>query len=366
MPYGFQLDAKRQLVQETLERLGQIQDVEVQPVLGMTDPWRYRNKVQQPVGWDGRRLISGFYAPASHNIVPIEDCLVQPELSVKILNRTRELLETYRLPAYDEIRHTGWIRHFWVRTNRKAQAMLVLVTRNETFPHQADILNPLIREFPGLIGIHQNINPGKTNVILGREWRKCAGADFLEECLGPLNFRLSPGSFFQVNTLQTEVLYNKIREFAGKGETLLDIYCGVGTITLWLAASFRQVMGVDEVKNAIFDARKNADANGIRNSRFFAAPAASFLGTSAHQLGDSRELTVVLDPPRAGCEPHVVEGVCRLNPRQVIYVSCDPGTLARDVQLFGKAGYKPRLIQPVDLFPHTAHIETVVLLNRLR
>jgi 23S rRNA (uracil1939-C5)-methyltransferase len=362
MVYDFHLDAKTQLVEETLERLGGVQDVTVKPALGMSDPWRYRNKVQQPVGWDGQRLISGFYSPFSHRIVPIEDCLVQNEMSVKILNRTRELLDRFRIQAYDEDKHTGWIRHFWIRTNRQEQAFLVFVTRTEDFPHQSEIIGTLIQEFPGLVGIHQNINPGKTNVILGRQWRTCAGAEALEERLGSLRFLLSPGSFFQVNTPQTEVLYNKVRDFAGRGDTLLDMYCGVGTITLWLASSFRQVIGVDEVKNAIFDARKNAELNSIKNSRFIASPAAAYLRTASREL-PPRGLTVVLDPPRSGCEPQVLEALIRLRPHNLVYVSCDPGTLARDIKILGKAGYKPLEVQPVDLFPQTAHIETVVRLS---
>jgi len=194
MNYEFQLDAKRELVQETLERIGGLRDLEVAPVLGMKDPWRYRNKVQEPIGWDGQHVISGFYAPFSHDIVPITECLVQSELSVRLLNRARDLLEQFHLRVYDEDKQTGWIRHLWVRTAQNAKALLVFITRTDDFPHESQILSLLTQEFPGLVGIHQNVNPGKTNVILGRHWRKCWGEDYLEERLGPLRYQLSPGS----------------------------------------------------------------------------------------------------------------------------------------------------------------------------
>ena len=368
MNYEFQLDAKRQLVQETLERLGGVRDVTVKPTLGMKDPWRYRNKVQQPVGWDaclparqGRRIISGFYAPFSHDIVPIEDCRVQSELSVRIVNRVRALLEQFQLLAYDEEKHTGWIRHLWVRTAQN-KALLVFVTRTDDFPHQNEVLEALAQDIPELVGVHQNINPGKTNVILGRHWRKCGGADYLEERLGALRFHLSPGSFFQVNARQTEVLYEQVKALAGKGGTLIDLYCGVGGIALWLAPQFRGVTGVDEVKSAVADAQNNAKLNGITNTRFVADSAERFLSKYHGNAGFQGDLTVVLDPPRAGCDPRVLHALSRLRPSNLIYVSCDPGTLARDLGILGKAGFRPRDVQPVDLFPHTPHIETVVRL----
>lgn len=360
--YAAQLEAKRHLVQETLERIGGLRGVEVKPTLGMKDPWRYRNKVQQPVGWDGHRVISGFYAPYSHRIVPIEDCLVQSELSVRVLNRVRALLEQYHLHPYDEKRHSGWIRHLWIRTMQANQALLVLVTRTEEFPRGRALTETLVREFPELVGIHQNVNPGKTNVILGRHWVKLCGADVLEEKLGPLRFLLSPGSFFQVNSLQTEVLYNKVKELAGKGEGLLDLYCGIGGMALWLAGNYEQVVGVDEVKSAIADAQQNARLNRITNAHFLAEPAEEFI-TGFRHPNPSRDLTVVLDPPRVGCAPQVLKALIHLKPRNLIYVSCDPGTLARDLGFLNKSNFRIKDVIPIDLFPHTSHIETVVRLT---
>ncbi len=347
--YDFQLDAKRQLVEETLERIGGFQDLEVQPTLGMKDPWRYRNKVQQPVAWVGDHAVSGFYASGSHDLVPIEDCLVQPELSVKIVNRVRSLLSS---------RHRGWLRHLLIRTSQKGEAQLVFVTQTEDFPGQRPILETLMREFPQLVGIHQNINSSKTNVILGRIWKHCAGTDAMEEHLGTLRFRLSPGSFFQVNSPQAEVLYDVVKSVASRGCELLDLYCGVGGIALSLAGSFERVTGVDEVKSAILDAEKNAKLNRILNTRFLASPAEQFL--SRYKGISPAELTIVLDPPRSGCDPRVLSALSRLQPGNLVYVSCDPGTLARDLSILAQSGYEPRLVQPVDLFPHTAHIETVV------
>jgi 23S rRNA (uracil1939-C5)-methyltransferase len=373
LAYESQLRAKRELVQETLERIGGLRGLAVNPVLGMKDPWRYRNKVQQPVGWDGKRLISGFYAEGSHDIVPIEDCLVQPELSVKIINRAKALLEQHGLRAYDSKRHHGWNRHLLVRTTgtphssplpgervpgEGSQGLLAFVTRTPDFPHEREILAALVHEFPNLVGIHQNVQPARSNVILGREWRHLHGSEYLEERLGSLRFRLSPAAFFQVNSPQAEVLYDVVKSMAGSGERLLDLYTGVGTIAIWLADRFKEVGGVEENLAAVRDAEANAEMNGIDNVRFVAQPVEAFIKGMGR--GDRRPLTVVLDPPRAGCAPAVLNVLISLRPSPLIYVSCDPGTLARDLAALTKNDYRVNDVQPVDLFPHTPHIETIV------
>jgi 23S rRNA (uracil1939-C5)-methyltransferase len=360
--YPAQLQAKRDLVRETLERLGGLRGIEVNPVLGMADPWRYRNKVQQPVGWDGTRLISGFFAPGSHDIMPIEECLVQPALSVAIINRTKALLERFKIRAYDSLHRHGWIRHLLVRTAGGEGALLTFVTRSQDFPHEREIVAALIEDFPQLLGIHQNVNPAATNVILGRQWRTVAGAAQIEQALGRLRFRLSPASFFQINTQQAEVLYDVAKRMAGRGPRLLDLYGGVGTIALWLADGFDEVGGVEEVPAAITDAEANAELNGISNVRFLAAPVEDFMREQAPDSGSG--LTVTLDPPRAGCEASVLHSLGRIRPDRIVYVSCDPGTLARDLAVLVKAGYRVEEVQPVDLFPQTAHIETAVRLTR--
>jgi len=360
LPYAAQLKAKQALVRETLERIGGLRGVAVKPVLGMKDPWRYRNKVQQPVAWDGKQLISGFYAAGSHEIIPIEDCLVQPELSVQIVNRTKALLNQCGLRAYDDKHHHGWIRHLLVRTSREGKVLLVFVARSSDFPQESKIIPVLMREFPSLVGIHQNVNPARTNVILGRKWRRIYGQDYLEERLGRLTFRLSPSAFFQVNSPQAEVLYDSVKAMAGSGERLLDLYTGVGTIALWLSDRFREVGGVEENPAAIKDAETNAEINRIPNARFIAQSTEAFLGGISR---DSRHgLTVIVDPPRAGCTPAVLKSLVALRPSPLIYVSCDPGTLARDLAILTKGGYRVDDVQPVDLFPHTSHIETAVKL----
>jgi 23S rRNA (uracil1939-C5)-methyltransferase len=375
--YAAQLTAKQALVQETLERIGGLRGIAVKPVLGMKDPWRYRNKVQQPVGWDGKRMISGFYAEGSHDIIPIDDCLVQPELSVKLINRAKALLEEYGVRAYSPERHQGWIRHLLVRTanphpnplpsgegagrtGEGEQALLTFVTRDPQFPQESKIIPILVREFPQLSGIHQNIQPARTNVILGRQWRKLYGQDYLEERLGAHKFRLYPGAFFQVNSRQAEVLYDVVKQMAGDGERLLDLYAGVGTIALWLADRFKEVGGVEEVPAAVRDAETNTELNGIENVRFVEANVELFL----RGLRPDPKLTVILDPPRAGCTPAVLKSLISLRPSPLIYVSCDPGTLARDLGTLTRGGYRVGEIQPVDLFPHTPHIETAVMLTR--
>ncbi len=361
LSYPAQLKAKQALVQETLERIGGLRGITVKPVLGMKDPWRYRNKVQQPVGWDGKRMISGFYAEGSHDIVPIEDCLVQPELSVKIINRARALMEEHGIRAYSEERRQGWIRHLLVRSTPSGKAMLVFVTRSPEFPQESKIIPVLMRQFPELVSIHQNVNPASTNVILGRQWRRIYGQDYLEERLGPLKFRLSPSAFFQINSPQAEVLYNVAKSMAGRGERLLDLYTGVGTIALWLSDQFTFVGGVEENPAAIRDAEANAAINDIRNVQFVAQSTESFLGGIAREPRQS--VTVVLDPPRAGCAPMVLQSLLALRPQTLVYVSCDPGTLARDLAKLVQGGYRVCEVQPVDLFPHTPHIETAVKLT---
>jgi 23S rRNA (uracil1939-C5)-methyltransferase len=382
LSYPAQLKAKQALVQETLERIGGLKGLLVKPALGMKDPWRYRNKVQQPVGWDGKKLISGFYAEGSHEIIPIDDCLVQPELSVKIINRAKALMEEWGIRAYSEERRQGWIRHLLVRTAnphpnplptqgegaRRAgeggKAMLVFVSRTPDFPHESKIIAPLMRQFPELVGIHQNVNPASTNVILGREWRRIYGQDYLEERLGPLKFRLSPSAFFQINSPQAEVLYNVTKAMAGHGERLLDLYSGVGAIALWLSDHFTYVGGVEENPAAIRDAEANAELNDIGNVQFTAQSTESFLGALARE--PRQPVTVVLDPPRAGCAPMVLQSLTALRPRTLVYVSCDPGTLARDLGVLTRQGYRVDEVQPVDLFPHTPHIETAVKLTYAR
>ncbi len=358
--YGSQLNAKQGLVKETLERLGGLRDVNVKPVLGMQDPWRYRNKVQQPVGWDGRQIITGFYSEGSHDIVPIEDCLVQSELTVRIIHRTLELFKEHRMHAYDAERHQGWIRHLLLRSSGEGKAMLIFVTREPSFPNERDIVNTLTREFPEIVGIHQNVQPARTNVILGRTWRKLAGQGYLEERLGKLKFRLSPGAFFQINSAQAEVLYDVVKRMAGSGERLLDLYTGVGTIALWLADSFKEIGGIEEFADAVQDAETNTELNEIENVRFMAESAEAFLGNLSR---DRQPLTVVVDPPRAGCTPTVLKSLLALQPSTLIYVSCDPATLARDLGILTQGGYRVQEVQPVDLFPHTPHIETAVKLT---
>jgi 23S rRNA (uracil1939-C5)-methyltransferase len=240
--------------------------------------------------------------------------------------------------------------------------MLVFVTRSPEFPHESKIIPILMREFPSLTGIHQNTQSARTNVILGREWRRIYGLDYLEERLGSLKFRLSPGAFFQVNSPQAETLYNVVKTMAGSGKRLLDLYTGVGTIALWLSDRFQEVGGVEENPAAIRDAEINAEINGIGNARFIAQSSEAFLG------GISRDprhnLTVVVDPPRAGCTPTVLKSLAALRPSTLIYVSCDPGTLARDLAFLTNSGHRVQEVQPVDLFPHTPHIETVVKMTR--
>jgi 23S rRNA (uracil1939-C5)-methyltransferase len=390
------LEAKRRLVQESLERIGGFKSVSVLPARGMEKapegPWRYRNKVQQPVVWSAsrRKIVTGFYAPYSHTLIPISDCLVQPKNSVALFNAARDCLEQFHAQAYGEDSGRGWIRHLLLRSSHATgRALLVFVTRTDEFPLAADYIETLTRSFPFLSGIHQNVNLSRTNVILGRQWRTLWGEEYIEERLGSLRFRLTAGSFFQVNTIQAEVLYAIVRnsclplpfgERVGVrapssglrppssqkgegiiGDTLLDLYCGVGGIALTLADRFKHVIGVEEFAAAAQDAEVNARLNGIRNAKFTAMPAEQFLRLREAR---NRDLTIVLDPPRAGCSPVALKAVIAAQPRRLVYVSCDPATLARDLKILAAKGFLIELVQPVDLFPQTPHIETVVTMTR--
>jgi len=366
--YETQLNVKRQLVQETLERLGGLKGVAVDPVIGMDEPWRYRNKVQQPIGLVNHQIVSGFYVSGTHDILPIDDCLVQTELSVAIIQYAKELLTRYQAVPYNEAEHTGWLRHLVLRTageGASQKALLAFVTRTPDFPNVQEIVAALRQKFPALAGLHQNVQPMKSNVILGKQWRTLEGEDIIEERMGRLRFQLSAASFFQVNTRQAEALYNVAREMAGKGNRLLDLYTGVGTIALWLADQFEEVGGVEENEFAIEDADANAELNGITNASFIAEPVEKFLNGLDRSAG-GKEMTVVLDPPRAGADPRVLDSLGRLLPGKIVYVSCNPGTLARDLKILAKHHYKVERVQPVDLFPQTPHIETAVKLIHAR
>lgn len=364
MAYEAQLVEKRRQVEDALRRIGGLTDVSVASVLGMDDPWGYRNKMQFPVGLaDGAPAI-GCFARGSHTIVGTERCFIQKQANNDIMNAMRGIVRRLAIPVYDEDRHTGVLRHIMGRVGADGDAMAVLVTADKELRRVKDIVRLLRERVPRLVSVQQNVQSYHTNVILGRETRLLWGRADIRDAIGDLSFHISPRSFFQVNTAQAEALYRTALGFAelrGR-ETVVDAYCGTGTITLFLARAARRVYGIEVVPSAVFDARKNARDNRIRNAEFLVGDAARLM-PRLYQKG-VRPDVIVTDPPRAGCTPIVLETFARMKPKRIVYVSCNPATLARDLAHLQTLGYRTEKVQPVDMFPMTSHVETVALLSR--
>lgn len=363
MTYEEELYAKKQRVSDALERVGGIK-LDLPPVLGALIPQRYRNKVQFPVSQEKNGLAIGYFRPRSHNVLDAEDCLLQPELVTQIRKAFQQWMLTYHIPAYDEASRSGLVRHLYVRTNHSGQALCCIVINGRTLPHSEKLIEQLCLVAPSLVGIVLNYNERDTNVILGNDYHTLWGQDWLEEQLCALTFRLSVPSFFQINRDQTEKLYAKALEFAQLTgtETVLDLYCGIGTISLALAKQAGHVIGAEIVPQAIEDAKENAKRNAVSNAEFFCGDA----GSIAQKLAQDgiRPDVICVDPPRKGLAPDVPATLAQMAPQRIVYVSCDPATLARDIKRLEELGYHTEKAQAVDLFPRTAHVETVVLLSR--
>ncbi len=364
MTYEEELRAKRQRVQDALSRVGGV-SLELPQVLGAETPLRYRNKVQFPVAQEKRGLAVGYYRARSHDVLDVDDCLLQPEAVTTLRRAFKGWMERYRVPAYDEGTCQGLIRHLYVRTNQAGEALCCVVANGTRLPHAPELVQALRQAVPSLAGLVLNTNTKDTNVILGPNYRTIWGRDFLEERLCGMTFRLSVPSFFQINRAQTERLYAQALEFAGLTgrETVLDLYCGIGTISLALAQRAGQVIGAEIVPEAVQDAQANAARNQVDNARFLCGDA----GEAAFQLAAEgvRPQVICVDPPRKGLAPEVPEILASMAPERIVYVSCDPATLARDEKRFGELGYPAVKARAVDLVPRTAHVVTVVLLSKL-
>ncbi|MDD6160997.1 MAG: 23S rRNA (uracil(1939)-C(5))-methyltransferase RlmD [Oscillospiraceae bacterium] len=360
MTYAEELEAKRARVRDAVRRLGGA-DIPVETIHGARDICRYRNKVQFPVG-EGR---IGYYQGRTHQVVDIEDCLLQPVEDTAARAAVRDWMLRFGVPCYNERTGKGLLRHLYLRTNKAGQALCCLVVNGRSIPHAEELISALRDAVPALTGVVLSVNKKRTNVILGDEFITLWGQSRLEETLCGHTFLLSVPSFFQINRAQTEVLYGRALEFAGLtgGETVVDLYCGIGTISLTLAEQAGQVIGVEVVPQAIEDAKENARRNGLSHKTRFECGDASDLAARLEAEG-IRPHVVVVDPPRKGLAPDVVETVARMAPERVVYVSCDPATLGRDIARFAPLGYAAQRAEAVDLFPRTAHIETVVSLVR--
>ena len=360
MNYAEELEAKRIRVEDALRRLGGA-EIHVSAILGAEQVDRYRNKAQFPVA-KGPRI--GFYRPRSHDVIDVDDCLLQGEAAARLRGAVKEWMAEYSIPAYNERTFTGLVRHVYVRTNRAGRSLCCLLVNGRGVPREAELVRALRRAEPNLAGIVLGVNEKHNNVILGDSYRTLWGEDFLSDTLCGLTFRLSVPSFYQVNPAQTEVLYGKALEFAGLtgAETVLDLYCGIGTISLVMARKAGMVWGGEVVPQAVDDAIANAQRNHIENARFLCADA----GEAARYLeGEGvRPDVVCVDPPRKGLAEDVVDTIADMGPQRVVYVSCDPGTLGRDVKRFAGRDYTLKKAVAVDMFPRTAHVETVVLLSK--
>ena len=366
MSYPKQLEFKKSLVEHHIQKVLKTLPVEVKPTLGMLNPWEYRNKAQIPVREIKGVLETGFFKRNSHDLIPIEDYHIQePEIDETIL-KVRNILRNYGIKAYDEDNHSGCIRHIVVRRGHYTnEIMIVLVTLSDILPYSENIVRDILDGVPNTVSIVQNINPNKTNVIMGEKQFVLFGEDRYYDRLFDMRFAISSKSFFQVNTDQTEVLYSKAIEFADIKDTdsVIDAYCGIGTISLVAAQKAKHVYGVEVVEDAIEMAEFNAEINNLTNTTFEVGKAEEVM---PKWVSSGIEVDVlIVDPPRKGLDIKFIESAVKTNPKRIVYVSCNPETLARDLGVFVEFGYSVDAIQPVDMFPHTTHVETVVLMSRV-
>lgn len=366
LSYPAQLEWKRRRVRDAFARIGGM-DVEVAPVLGMDAPWHYRNKAVYPVrkGPDGEIRI-GFFAPRSHRVVAVDDCMIQHPAAGQAVNAVKQWMENENIAPYNEVNGTGCVRHLMVRMGYgTGEAQAVLVTNGE-LPTADKLVEALRAASPRLVSVVQNVNARRDNVILGTECRTLWGRAWIEDELNGLRFRVGALSFYQVNPVQTVKLYRAAMERAALtgNETVVDAYCGIGTISLFAARKAEQVIGVESVSQAVEDAKENAQLNNIDNADFICAKAEEWLPRAV--ADGLKPDVVIVDPPRKGCDNKLLEAILTAKPERVVYVSCDPATLARDVKRLTEGGAYggDGAVQPVDMFPQTGHVECVIGMQR--
>ncbi|MRX73649.1 23S rRNA (uracil(1939)-C(5))-methyltransferase RlmD [Bacillus lacus] len=359
--YQQQLKEKRDIVIQSLQRHTKlnVEEMDIRPTIGMENPWDYRNKSSFQVGMKGNKVIAGLYGMDSHRLVPIQNCMVQHPATNKATETVRQILQDFGVSIYDERKRKGIVRTVVVRTGfQTGEVQVVLITARKDLPRRDVIVSEIRKRLPEVKSIIQNINGEKTSVIFGQETLHLEGEEVIQETLGDLTFELSARAFFQLNPVQTVVLYDEVKKAAkltGK-EKLVDAYCGVGTIGLWLAKDAKEIRGMDIIEAAIEDARKNAKKHGIHNAQYTAGTAEQLLPKWVKQ--GWKPDAIVVDPPRTGCDQKLLQTIKEVKPTTFIYVSCNPSTLAKDIQFLSKE-YKVEYIQPVDMFPHTAHVECI-------
>lgn len=358
LDYQKQLDIKTNEVKQVISRIGKLEDVVIHDTLGMEEPVRYRNKAQFPIQKVNNNPLIGFYKKKSHDIIPTDKCIIQHEINDKIMKIIKTYINAYKVSVYDEKTHTGVLRHLVTKVGFTTnEVMVVLVANGKKLPYLKELASVLEENVPGFKTLVVNVNREKTNVILGRENIVVYGDGKINDYIGELVFEISPLSFFQVNPVQTEVLYNKALEYADlkENDTVFDIYCGIGSISLFLAQKATKVYGIEIVEDAIKDAKINAKLNNLNNVEFYVGKAEEVV-PKMYSEGKTANV-VVVDPPRKGCDEKVLDTIVSMKPDRVVYVSCNPSTLARDLAYLDERGYKCVEIQPVDMFPHTMHVE---------
>lgn len=370
MDYKEQLRYKENKVKNCLTRIGKFDQDYVEsimePVIGMEDPFYYRNKAQFPVGRDKEgNVVIGFYAGRTHSIMDTTHCYIQAEANEEIIKRVKAFIEKYNITTYNEENHTGLVRHILTRVGfTTGEIMVCLIINGDDLPHRKEFIEDLIG-IRGMTSISINVNKGKTNVILGDKVKTLWGQPYITDYIGDVKYQISPLSFYQVNPVQTKILYETALDYAGLqgNEVVWDLYCGIGTISLFLARRAKKVYGVEIIPEAIEDARTNAKINGIHNAEFFVGAAEDVLPKKYkedHIHGD----VVVVDPPRKGCDESLLNTIIKMSPKRIVYVSCDTGTLARDLRYLSENGYELKRVRPVDQFGHSTHMECVCLLER--
>ncbi len=361
MAYHKQLQKKQRQEESLLGSFGK-----VEPIIGMKNPYYYRNKVHAVFDRDRRgNVISGTYEAKSHRVVAVENCLIEDQKSQEIIHTIKNLLKSFKIKTYDEDTGYGLLRHVMIRRGFKSgEIMVILVLGSPILPSKNNFVKALRKEHPEITTVVLNVNDKKTSMVLGEKEKPIYGPGFIKDELCGCTFRISPKSFYQVNPVQTEILYNTAIEYAGlKGkETIIDAYCGIGTISLIAAKHVKKVIGVELNKDAVKDAKINAKENHITNAEFRQGDAGEFMVKMAEN--DQKADVVFMDPPRAGSDVKFLSSVVKLNPKKVVYISCGPDTLARDLKYLTKHGYQVKRIQPVDMFPFCDHCETVVLLEQ--
>lgn len=363
MSYEAQLRFKTHRVREAVNRIGGL-DVQINDTIGMSDPMNYRNKSQYPVGMQDGQVVMGFYAGRTHEIISGQHCSIQHFVGIEAAHAVRDFISEKKIPVYDEKTGKGIVRHIVTRVGfETGESMVVLSANSDKLPFAGELVDYVRSRVPEITSIVHNINKKNTNVVLGAKNMVLYGRDHIIDRIGEFKFKISPLSFFQVNPVQTKVLYDKALEYAGLtgDETVFDLYCGIGTISLFLSQKARKVYGVELVEPAVKDAVENARLNEVSNVEFICGETEKVVPKMVRK--GVRADVVVLDPPRKGCEESLLETVVEMKPERIVYVSCNPATLARDLKILDEKGYKAKEIQPVDMFPHTYHVESIVLLQ---